>query len=156
MNEDKNFEEQLKVAEQKAEEYLDGWKRAKADYANAEREHQGAMQGLSRMMRTACVRDLAEVLAHWKRAAAHIPEEALKEKWVQGLVQIQRLFEDYLKKQGVEEMKTVGEKFDPARHESVGAQKVEGKESGEIVAEVEPGYTIDGDAIVPARVVISE
>ena len=153
---EKNLEEQLKAAEQKVEEYLNGWKRAKADYANAEREHRDAMQGLSRMMRSVCMRDLAPILANWKRAAAHIPEAAAKEQWVQGIVQIQRQFEEFLKKQGVAQLKTVGELFDPSKHESVGVQKIEGKKRGEIVEEVEPGYVIDGEVIIPSRVVISE
>ena len=52
-------------------------------------------------------------------------------------------FADVLKQHGVEEIKTVGEKFDPNLHEAVGHEggnpKIKTK-AGEIIREVAGGY----------------
>ena len=63
---------------------------------------------------------------------------------------------DFLKSQGVEEIKSVGEKFDPRFHEAVEEVKcrdaAQGQESGVILEEIQKGYKINGELLRPARV----
>ena len=56
----------------------------------------------------------------------------------------------------MEEIKTVGEKFDPKFHESVGEEAVEGKEHGLIVKEIDGGYVMRGRVVKVAKVVIAK
>ena len=72
-----------------------------------------------------------------------------------------------MKFQGVEEIKSVGDKFDPNLHEV--AEEVEkkdpsstaelttgqSKESGVILEEIQKGYKINGRLLRPAKVIVS-
>ena len=69
-----------------------------------------------------------------------------------GLSQIIKQLEDFLKKEGIEVVETVGKEFDPSLMESV--EEVEGENSGIVAEETQRGYTMQGKLIRPARVKI--
>ncbi len=56
---------------------------------------------------------------------------------------------------GVESYDPAGEPFDPAHHEAMAQQPVEGAESGTVVEVYQPGYRLNGTVIRPARVVVA-
>ena len=77
----------------------------------------------------------------------------------QGYLQIKRQLQDFLKNQGVEEIKSLNEKFDPNFHEIVEpalAEAAAGKESGTIIEEVQKGYLLNGKVLRPAKVKINK
>ena len=56
---------------------------------------------------------------------------------------------------GIEAYSPEGERFDPALHEAMAQQPVEGAESGTIVEVYQQGYRADGAVLRPARVVVA-
>ncbi len=56
---------------------------------------------------------------------------------------------------GVESFSPAGEPFDPALHEAMAQQPVEGAESGTVVEVYQPGYRLGASIIRPARVVVA-
>jgi molecular chaperone GrpE len=56
---------------------------------------------------------------------------------------------------GIEAYSPEGERFDPALHEAMAQQPVEGAESGTIVEVYQQGYRADGIVLRPARVVVA-
>jgi len=56
---------------------------------------------------------------------------------------------------GVESYDPAGEPFDPAHHEAMAQQPVEGADSGTVVEVYQPGYRLNGTVIRPARVVVA-
>jgi molecular chaperone GrpE len=56
---------------------------------------------------------------------------------------------------GIESFSPEGEQFDPAEHEAMAQQPVEGVQSGTVVEVYQPGYRCDGTIIRPARVVVA-
>jgi molecular chaperone GrpE len=56
---------------------------------------------------------------------------------------------------GIESFAPKGEQFDPAHHEAMAQQPVEGTGSGTIVEVYQPGYRLNGTVIRPARVVVA-
>jgi molecular chaperone GrpE len=88
------------------------------------------------------------VYDHLKLSLAHADEKVKGSSWAQGVELTLKQFKDLLAINGVEEIKTVGEKFDYNTMEAV-----EG--SGERVAkEIMPGYKLNGKVIRAARVTI--
>jgi len=75
-----------------------------------------------------------------------------------GIESIKKQFEDFLKTQGVEVMKIIGEKFDPLKHEAVelveGGPPAQAGESGIIAEESQKGYLMKGEVLRPAKVKI--
>ncbi len=70
---------------------------------------------------------------------------------VGGLRIMRRHLEEILRQQGVARVLSVGGPFDPSCHEAVG---VETGPADVVVQEVEPGYSLEGDLLRPARVVV--
>jgi molecular chaperone GrpE len=64
--------------------------------------------------------------------------------------------EDFLKQLGIEEIKTVGEKFNPEFHEAASHEEKEGFETDTIFEEVKAGYTLHGKVIYPAKVKVAK
>ena len=68
-------------------------------------------------------------------------------------LQIQRFLKDI----GVERIKIpAGGKFDPHMHEPIEAVEAQGKEEGDILAELKPGYKFNGRLLRPASVKITK
>ena len=84
---------------------------------------------------------------------------ASEANWKKGIEYIMKQFGEVLKAHGVEEIKTVGEMFDASRHEAVGedvpAEAQKAKE-GEILREIESGYTMGGKVLKVAKVIVAK
>jgi Molecular chaperone GrpE (heat shock protein) len=75
---------------------------------------------------------------------------------IKGFLQIKKQILEFLKKYGVEEIKSVGEKFDPVFHEVVEEIDTDKFETGTIVEEIQKGYKINGRVLRPARVKVAK
>lgn len=74
------------------------------------------------------------------------------EAWVVGIRAIYDKFIDLLKSEGFEQFNTVGEQFDPTRHEALGTITVEGGVPGTVANQLRAGCTYKGEVIRPALV----
>ena len=148
---------ELEQVKQKMEEYLDGWKRAKADYSNQKKEFEKKEKEIVQFANATLILEIMPIYDNFKLAWKHIPEEHKNEdEWLKGIEHIKKQFADMLKRLGLEEIKTVGEKFNPEFHEAVGTEKVEGKKSGEVLEEIKSGYILYDKVLEPAKVKIVE
>lgn len=150
------LQEELALSEQKAQEHLEGWQRARADYSNFKKEQEKRAQEMVEFVNASTLAELLPIYSHFKMALAHVPEAAQKEPWVVGVIQIQKLFQQFLKKYRVEEIKTVGEKFDHNQHEAVAHEAKEGFAADVVFEEIQPGYLVDDKVLVPAKVKVAK
>ena len=76
---------------------------------------------------------------------------------ITGVQLIHRQLLGLLKKEGVSRIPTVGEPFDPHRHEAVGhVEPTNGQADGAIAEEVHAGYLMHGKVLRPAMVKIAK
>lgn len=140
-DENKNQElNELEACQQKAEEYLNNWKRERADFINYKKDEVKRLSEFAKFASEGVVMEVVELMDDLQTAS--------KETGDPGLNQIVKKFEDFLKKHDVERIDTGGE-FDPLMHEAVSTE-----EGGERVEEARAGYTMNGKVIRPARVKI--
>ena len=140
-----------------ADEYLDGWKRAKADYLNYKKEVEKRQQEIVEFANARMIADLLPIYENYKMAVKHIPADRAKDDWAVGLVYIQSQFQSFLNNLGIKEVKTVGEKFNPEFHESVASVASENDHPPDtIIEEVQTGYTLHGKVVVPAKVKVTK
>ena len=137
---EKTEENELDKCKKQSDEYLNGWKRAKADYLNLKKDMEQQGKEIKEWMSKIFLLPLLEIMDNFDRAGALDA----------GVESIKKQLEDYLKANGVETMKVVGEKFDPLKHEAM--ESIEGEESGMIVEELRRGYLIGSEVLRPARV----
>ena len=155
-------EDKVEFVKLKCEEYLNGWKRAKADFINYQKDEDKRFEQVLKFSNENIVRDLLMVLDSFSLAAEALTKEASSPVY-KALFLIQSQLEDLLKRNGLEKLKvSLGDVFDPSVHESVAEVDwpVEGqpfdvaqdKLSNTIAEEVEKGYTLHGKVVRPARV----
>jgi molecular chaperone GrpE len=140
------------------DEYKQGWQRALADYKNLQAEIVKRRSEWAQMSEVQILEEFIPVYEHLKMSLTHCHsrEGGNPDAWVDGVKHVLRQFADILKSHGVEEIKTIGEMFDPKFHEAVGEEVVEGKEAGEIVKEISGGYKAGDKVIRAARVIIAK
>ncbi len=97
------------------------------------------------------------ILDSFNHASEKIPEDLKEEdEFIKGLLQIKVFFENFLKNEGVEELKCLGKEFDPFFHEAVEMVDDENNESGIIVGEIERGYKFKEKLLRPAKVKVTK
>jgi len=152
MAEENNENNNIESIKKQAEEYLNGWKRAKADYLNLKKEMEAQDKEIREWLSKIFLLPLLDIMDNFNRAGTLDA----------GIESIKKQFEDFLKKNGVEAMKVIGEKFNPLIHEAIAVHEVgeprpadagrESREPGTIVEEVRKGYLINGEVLRPAKV----
>ena len=143
-----SIEEQLKECQKLKDEYLAGWQRARADLLNYKKEEMERVRDILKYACEGLILKMLPLLDNFDVALKNLPDE--------GFSQIRKQFQDFLNEQGVEEIKSVGEKFDPNLHEVVEEVEAKGKESGIVFEETQKGYTINGRLLKPAKVKVSK
>ena len=139
----KKIKDKLKACEKERGEYLTGWQRAKADYINLEKRINQEKSEWIKFTNTELILKLLAILDSF--------EEALKHTKDKGVQQLYNQLKDVLKKEGLEEIKSVGEKFNPELHEAV--ENIKGdKKEGVIIEEIQKGYKLHGKVIRPSKV----
>ena len=148
----------LEDAKAKCEEYLNGWKRERADFLNYKKDEMERMGQLAKYANEELILKIIPILDNICLAESHVPEELKENSWINGFSQIKIQLVEFLKKEGIEPIKTLGEKFDPNLMEAI--EEVSGSprpaKSGAVVEEVQRGYTMHGKIIRPAKVRVTK
>ena len=155
------LQKELEKFKSLAEEYLNGWKRAKADLINFQKEIERQKEEwieFSNSNLILMILPIYESIERLLHSASNTKE--VKEDFFEGIKCIKNQFDDFFKKIGVKKIKTVGEVFDPIFHESVGSRKADNAsiacESGKIVEEIQSGYLLHDKVLRPAKVIVLE
>jgi molecular chaperone GrpE len=159
-----DLEKQLDECQKQKDEYLAGWQRERADFLNYKKEEMERIGEILKYAGEEIVLNLLPILDNFEISEKNLPENLKKDENIKGLLQIKSQVSEFLKNQGVEEIKTIGEKFDPRFHEVVGeiesseALAKEGKkaEPGTIVEEIQKGYKINNKILRVAKVKITK
>ncbi|MCJ7786959.1 nucleotide exchange factor GrpE [Patescibacteria group bacterium] len=170
-----NIEElkkQLEECQKKKDEYLAGWQRERADFLNYKKEEIERIGEILKYAGEGLILKILPILDNFEIAEKKILEDLKGEENksssspfagarendenVKGLLQIKTQFQDFLKNLGVEEIKSVGDKFDPNFQEVIEEVEAKDKESGIIIEEIQKGYKLHGKVLRPAKVKIAK
>ncbi|MDD2696779.1 MAG: nucleotide exchange factor GrpE [Candidatus Pacebacteria bacterium] len=147
-----DLKKKLEECQKQKEEYLQGWQRARADFLNYKKEEMERIEELLKYAGEEDVLRLLPILDNFDVVEKKLPEDLKNNENIKGLLLIKVQLQDFLKNQGVEEIKTIGEKFNPNFHEVVGEVEMKDKAPGTIAEEIQKGYKINGRLLRPAKV----
>jgi molecular chaperone GrpE len=139
----------------RAEENLDGWKRAKADYSNLKRDAEREKTEIAGFAVGALLFELLPVIDNMDRAIAHCPKGEKESEWSKGILAIHQQLQTFLKDMGLERVPTEGT-FDPEIHEAIAHEEQPSAAEGSILEVVTPGYRMHGKLLRPARVKVAK
>jgi molecular chaperone GrpE len=149
----KNPADRLRKCEEEKEEYLNGWKRTRADFINYKKEEAERFKTFAKLSNEALVSELIAVLDSFNLGLTVLSAEGSGNKSAEkGMRLIKSQLEDILKKYGLEKIVVkAGDVFNPSLHEALGETESQSP-AGTIAEEVERGYTLAGKVIRPTRV----
>lgn len=150
------LKQNLEKSEQQKNEYLAGWKRERADFLNYKREEMERIEELIKYGNEELILKILPVMDSVYNAEKNIPDDISQNQWIKGFLQIKSQIQNFLKNQGVEEIKSLGEKFDPRYHEVIEEILTKEKESGIIVEEAQKGYLLKGKVLQSAKVKVAK
>lgn len=145
-------ESELEMCMKKCDEYLNGWKRAKADFLNYKKEEGERISEFIKFSNESIMFDLITVLDSFNLGISLSNDEMAKK----GMTLIKVQMEDILKRYGLEKISIErGGGFDPKTQEAVDEIVSEHPE-GLVAEEIEKGYVLNGKVIRPIKVKLSK
>ncbi len=131
-----------------------------SEFENFRRRNERERQDFLKFGHEGFLRDLLQVTDNFERALAHAKSLSSEKgtplaQVVQGIEMIHHQLSEALKGQGVNQVPSVGQKFDPAVHEAVGEEEAD-SDPGTVVKEANKGYQLHGRLLRPARVMLAK
>lgn len=138
-------------------EYKDKYLRILAESENARKRLQKERQELTQYAVQNLIIDFLNPIDHMENALSYTQQMSDEVKhWALGFQMILAQFKDVLTSNGVNAFKSVGEPFDPHRHEAIEMVPAKGSPPGIVVEESLRGYKMGDRVIRPARVKVSK
>lgn len=128
----------LQKKEKECEEYLDMLRRTMADFDNFRKRTVKEKEGLYDEGFSEAIKQILPVLDNFERAVAYNNSE--NKNIIEGIEMILKMFKDTLQRIGVEEIPSMGEKFDPDYHNAIMHIEDESLEENIIVDVMQKGY----------------
>lgn len=144
--EKKGNETQLKVLKREVEEVKDKYLRALADYQNLEKRIKNEIVKFKKKANRELILKLLDVMDSLENAEAFVQD--------QGLKLIKEKFKKILEDEGVEEIKVLGEEFNPEVADCV--EVVEGNKDNIVSEVVRKGYSLNKDIVREAKVKVEK
>jgi len=154
----KKFRADLKACQKEKEEYLTGWQKERAEFANYRKQEDDRKSIYSLAIRERILTRFLSVVDSFNMAFANKEAwEKVDDSWRKGVEyiysQMNGIFEEY----GVKPIGELGENFDPNIHQSMDIVETNKKEQEHTVANViQKGYKLGERVIRPARVNVYE
>ena len=146
----------LRDSEAKANEYLDGWQRARAEFANYKKRVDRDQAQVYQTAAGNIIKRYLEILDDLERALKNRPIEGEGAIWAEGVDLIYRKLLALLEAEGVLPMGADGQFFDPNQHEAISHEAVPELESGQIIEVVKQGYMLGDRVLRPAWVRVAK
>jgi molecular chaperone GrpE len=141
-------------AAQTTAELTDALKRMAADFQNYRKRNEAERAEYARFAKADLIEKILDVLDGYDRALATIPDELKGTPWVEGMWLIERKLRAILEAEGLEPIDSIGQQFDPYRHQAVEHVPSE-KPEGTVIKEHQKAYRLHDRVIRPALVTVS-
>lgn len=136
----------------KAEEYLDGWQRARAEFANYKKRVLRDHTEIHQAARGEVIKLYLDIADDLERALQEKPGNGEGAICAEGIEIIFQKLRTRLEAEGIKPMNPMGEEFDPNIHEALMKEETDEYESGQIIEVMQEGYWIGDKVLRPAVV----
>ena len=147
---------QLEKLKQESEENLDKAIRAQAEMENLRKRASRDIENAHKYALEKFTNELLPVIDSLELGLSASVDAEKAGDIYKGMELTLEKFTTVIEKFGIEKINPKGEKFDPELHEAVSMQETNDKNSGNVVAVMQKGYTLNGRLIRPAMVIVAK
>jgi molecular chaperone GrpE len=130
--------------------------RVSADYANFEKRASRLIADTIAYEKESIIRTLLPVLDNFEHTLDKAHSADSIEAVIKGIRIIYDQMLDILKSHGIEQIQSLGEKFDPSLHEAMMQIYDSNKELQSVVEEYQKGFKLNGRVIRPSKVIVNK
>lgn len=131
-------------------DYMEQLQRLQAEFSNYRKRVEKERETLFPIAKGEIVLKLLTILDDFQRMVDHHQKNG--QCSVEGVNLIYQNFKKVLSDEGLEEIPSIGERFDPDFHEAVGVENTDADGDGIVVEEWQKGYRFGGKLLRPSRV----
>jgi len=147
---------EVEAARTKADEYLAGLQRERAEFLNFKRRTAEERERDLGLAGEDLIRKVLAVADDFDRAIEAKPADVAANPWVEGIIVIDRKLRSLLESEGVSAIDaTPGRPFDPREHDAIATIPGTDRAEGEIVEEIRRGYRLRDRILRPALVAVA-
>ncbi len=151
------LKKELEDIRDEAKRNYDHYLRAVADLDNYRKRAQREKEDLSKFANERILREILPVIDNLERAVEHARQDSGDAQGLlQGVEMTLGQFGKALEKFGVRSVSSVGEPFDPARHEAMGQLETADQAPNTVVQELQKGYLLHERLLRPALVMVAK
>lgn len=137
---------EAEVLKEEIDALKDKLMRNAAEFDNYKKRTQKEREELYKIAVCDTIEKILPVKDNLERAITTL--EGADESILEGVKMIDKQFLEVLKSAGVEEIKAVGEEFDPERHNALMREDAEGVEENTVTAEFQKGYIYKEEKVI--------
>ncbi len=148
--------EELEALRREKDELLEKLHRVAADYDNYQKRAARQIAEATAHEKETLIKALLPVLDNFEHVLVNADNVEDVEAFAKGVQIVYEHTLGVLAGQGVEQIKALGEKFDPAVHEAIVQQSDDTKEDSIVLGELQRGYKLNGRVIRASRVIVNK
>jgi len=148
--------QEIQLLKGKLEEADNRYLRLQADFDNFRRRTRLDQEANEKYKTQKLITDLLPSLDNFERAMNIEPDNEQTKSLLQGMDMVYRSLLDALKKEGVEQIESVGKEFDPHQHHAVMQGEDKNYGSNIVTDEFQKGYLLKDRVIRPAMVKVNQ
>lgn len=146
------LQNELAATQAKADEYLEGWQRSRADFANYKKRVERDQAQTYQNAAASILKRYLGIIDDLERALKSRPADGDGAAWAEGIELIYRKLLSILESEGIQPMDAEGMLFDPNLHEAIMSEDSDQHESGQIIEVLQQGYLLGDKVLRPAMV----
>jgi molecular chaperone GrpE len=146
------LQNELAATQTKANDYLEGWQRARADFTNYKKRVEREQSQIYQNAAGSILKRYLGIIDDLERALKSRPQNGDGAAWAEGIELIYRKLLSILESEGIQPMEAAGKLFDPNLHEAIMSEDSDTHESGQIIEVLQQGYTLGDKVLRPAMV----
>jgi len=149
-------QKQIEDLQKEKDELFAKLQRVSADYANFQKRAPKQISDTILYEKEKIIKTLLPALDNFEHALQNAHSAEAVDVLVKGIEIVYDQMLDILKSHGVEQIKAVGEKFDPALHEAMTQRAEPDQDENVVLEEFQKGYKLNGRVIRPSKVIVNK
>jgi molecular chaperone GrpE len=152
----KDLNKKLEEVEKEKNEFSDRLLRTMAEFDNYRKRVAREKEDLIKYGNEKFAFDILSVMDNFERSLEQARKSQEVEPVIEGIEMIRKQFVSALEKFHIMPFESVGESFDPERHEAMAQQEHDEYEENTVIEEYQKGYFLKEKLLRPARVIVSK
>jgi len=148
--------DRIEQLQEEVKKNYDLFLRSEAETENLKKRNKKEKEDWIRYANETLIKEILPAMDHLEMAISHSQDQNSLSALREGVELTLKGLKDALMKSGLEEVKAIGEPFDPAFHHAVSEQQDDKLDNGTIIQELQKGYTFNQRLIRPAMVVVNK